>query len=283
LNKNKTILIIDGTNLIHRNYYVHSYRKTKSGIATGGLYGTIRSLKSYINRFDPSQIYIAFDKSEHTFRKEVYPKYKANRKDIDSDLLSQFALLEKYCDLTNIPFIQLDMYEADDIIASLSLHAKQYGLNPYVISGDKDLLQLMNKDVKIVYLSNSGPITYSKEMFIEEYQIYPEQFIDYKALVGDPVDNISGIPGIGMKIAANLLTKFKNLDGIYKNIDRIKGKRQENLLKYRDKVYLFKELLTLKPNLDLDYKKYFIEDVKAGFNLKNRDVQKFLQELELKI
>ena len=281
-NKDNIILIIDGTNLIHRNYYVHSYSKTKSGIHTGGIYGTIRSLKSYINNYNPIQLYIAFDKSEHTFRNEIYPEYKMNRRDSDPKLLNQFPILEEYCRLANIPFIEMDLYEADDIIGSLSLHAKEYNLHPYVISGDKDLLQLMDKGIDIIYLSNHGPVIYTEDKFIEEYDIKPNQFIEYKALVGDPSDNIPGIPMVGKKTAAKLLGEYGTLKGIYENVDNIKGKLKERILEHKEDVFLFRELLTIRCDLNLNYDDSFMRYIEEGFDLDNRRAKEFLNELEIR-
>ena len=279
--KENVILVVDGTNLIYRNYFVHSYRKTKSGIHTGGLYGTIRSLQSYINTFNPKQVYICFDKSEYTFRSKMYPDYKMNRVDTDVELLNQFSMLREYCNLVNLPFIEIDLFEADDIIGSLSCNAEKYNLHPYVVSGDKDLLQLIHKGIDVMYLSNKGPIIYNENYFEEEYNIKIEQFIDYKALVGDPSDNIPGIPGIGKKTAAKLLGLYNTLDGIYENIDDLKGKQKQAIMDNKDKVFLFKELLTIKCNMDLNYNDYFGRYIDEGFNLDNDLVNEFLKELEI--
>lgn len=279
--KDNIILVIDGTNLIYRNYFVHSYRKTKLGVHTGGLYGTIRSLKSYINNFNPKQVFIAFDKSEYTFRNKIYPDYKKGRSEPELELLKQFSMLEKYCKLVNIPFIEIDLYEADDIIGSLSCNAKRYNLHPYAISGDRDLLQLIDKGIDVVYLSNNGPVIYSEEKFIEKYNINPNQYIEYKALVGDPSDNIPGIPGVGKKTANKLLGEYNTLEGIYKNIDNLKGKRKENILENKDKVFLYKEILNIKCDLKLDYDDYFIKYIKEGFDLDSRKAKDYLEKLEI--
>lgn len=281
--KDNVILLVDGTNLIYRNYFVHSYRKTKSGIHTGGLYGTIRSLQSYINTFNPKQVYICFDKSEYTFRSKMYPDYKMNRVDTDIELLNQFSMLREYCNLVNLPFIEIDLFEADDIIGSLSSHAKNYNLHPYVVSGDKDLLQLIHKGIDVMYLSNKGPIIYNENQFEEEYNIKIQQFIDYKALVGDPSDNIPGIPGIGKKTAAKLLVLYNTLEGIYENIDDLKGKQKQAIIDNKENVFLFKQLLTIDCNMDLDYDDYFGRYINEGFNLANDLGNAFLKGLEIKI
>ena len=279
--KDNNILVVDGTNLIFRNYFVHSYRETKAGINTGGLYGTIRSLKSYINNFQPKQVFICFDKSEYTFRSKMYPEYKGGRKKTDIELKNQFPMLKEYCRLTNMPFIEMDMYEADDLIGSLCCNAGGYGLNPYAVTGDRDILQLIEKGIDVLYLSNNGPIVFDEDMFIEEYKIRADQFGDYKAMVGDPSDNIPGIPGVGKKTAAKLLDLYDDLDGIYRNIDELKGKQKENILENKDKVYLFKEILDIKCDMDLDYELYFKDYIEDGFDLSNDVALKYLESLEI--
>lgn len=281
--KNNVILVVDGTNLIYRNYYAHSYRKTKSGIHTGGLYGTIRSLQTYINNFNPKQVFIAFDKSEYTFRSEMYPEYKMNRVEPDLELLDQFQMLREYCKLVNMPFIEIDLYEADDIIGSLSCNAKDYNLHPYAVSGDRDLLQLIDKGIDVLYLSNKGPVIFGESEFVEEYNINPSQFIEYKALVGDPSDNIPGIPGIGKKTAAKLLGLYHTLEGIYENIEGLKGKQKQIIIDNKDSVFHFKELVTIKCDMNLDYDDYFGRYIEEGFELDNDIAKEFLNKLEINI
>lgn len=279
--KDNIVLLVDGTNLIHRNYYGHSYKRTKLGIHTGGIYGTIRSLQSYVNKYNPKQIYICFDKSEYTFRSKIYPNYKMNRKEIDEELLDQFLMLKEYCRLVNFPFIEIDLYEADDIIGSLACNAKDYNLDPFVVSGDKDLLQLIHKGIDILHLSNKGIIRYSEERFIKEYHIKPQQFGDYKALVGDPSDNIPGIPGVGKKTAAKLLNNYGSLEEIYESIDDLKGKQKETILDNRDNVFLYRQILAIDCNMDLDYEDYFKRYIEEGYNLENPSLKEFFKELEL--
>lgn len=275
------ILIIDGTNLIYRNYFVHSYRKTKSGVHTGGLYGTIRSIQSYINTFNPKQVYVCFDKSEYTFRSKMYPDYKMNRVETDKELLDQFVMLKEYCNLVNFPFIEIDLFEADDIIGSLACRAKEFNLHPYIVSGDRDLLQLIHKGIDVMYLSNKGPIIYSENQFEEEYNIKIGQYIEYKALVGDPSDNIPGIPGIGKKSAAKLLGLYNSLDGIYENIEELKGKQKQTVIDNNDKVYLYKELLTIKCDMELDFEDYFTRFVEEGYNVNSESAKEYLKEIEI--
>ncbi len=190
-------------------------------------------------------------------------------------------MLKEYCKLVNMPFIEMDMYEADDIIGSLCCNSDKYNLNSYAVTGDKDILQLIHKGIDILHLSNNGPVSYGANELWNEYSISPDQFIDYKALVGDPSDNIPGVPGIGKKTAAKLLRLYGSLDGIYENIEELKGKQKENVVENKDNAYLFKEILTIKCNMDLDYDDYFGRYVEEGFDLNNVKVQEFLKALEI--
>lgn len=279
--KSKNILVVDGTNLIYRNYFVHTYRKTREGVHTGGLYGTIRSLQSYINNFNPEQVFFCFDKSNKTFRNEIYKDYKGTRKKTEIELRNQFPMVREYCKLVNIPFIEMDMYEADDLIGSLCCNANNYGLNPYAVTGDRDIMQLIDKGIDVLYLSNNGPIIYGEEEFRDDYNINSSQFVDYKALVGDPSDNIPGVPGVGKKTAAKLLGEYKSLNGIYENTDKLKGKLRERVVENEKNAYLFREILDIKCDLDLDYDDYFTRYIEEGFRLDDIKAQEYLRELEI--
>lgn len=261
------ILVIDGTNLIHRNYYVFKNMINKKGINIGALYGTIRSLKKYIYMFNPKQIFICFDKGRKTFRHKFYPEYKRGRKETDIDLKNQFGLFEEFCNLANIPFVKKDLYEADDLVGSLSYNSVKYNLIPYAISGDKDIFQLLDKDINIYYLSSKGNRIYEKQDFIKEFRIKPSQYVDYKAVVGDTSNGIPGIRGIGKKTAEKLFNSYENLNDIYKNIESLNKKQKEKILEDKEDVFLYQKIIPIKYNIELDYDKYFIEKIKEGFDL----------------
>ena len=190
-------------------------------------------------------------------------------------------MLKEYCKLVNMPFIEEDLFEADDIIGSLCCNSSKHGLHSYAVTGDKDILQLIHRGIDILYLSNKGPINYGENELYIEYNICPDQYLDYKSLVGDPSDNIPGIPGIGKKTAGKLLGLYGSLDGIYENIHRLKGKQKENLDDNKDKVYMYKDILTIKCDMELDYDKYFKEDIEEGFDLENSQAKEFLKTLEI--
>lgn len=276
-----SVFVIDGTNLIHRNYYVFQNVKNKNGIHTGGLYGTVRSLRSYVDNFKPKQMIICFDKGKETFRHQLYPDYKGTRKKTDRELKNQFALFEEFCRLVNLPFIEMDLYEADDLIGSLCCNSKEYGLKSYAVTGDKDIFQLIDNEIEVLYLSHKGPVIYGKEEFVSEYGIQPSQFIDYKALVGDASDNIPGVPGVGKKTAEKLLKSYGSLDEIYNNVDKLKGKQKERILENKNNAYLSKKLSIIECDIDLDYDRYFIGYVSEGYNLENSKVTTYLNSLGL--
>lgn len=280
--KQNAVLIVDGTNLMHRHFYSKPDLAASDGTPTGALYGTVKMLKSYAVQFKPLQIFICCDKRRKNFRNQIFPDYKANRKPTDERLKSQFALLRKFCFLARLPYIEADEYEADDLIGSLSTHAFEYGFTPYAVSGDRDIFQLIDKQVDVIYLSNKGPVLYDAKKLEETYGLKPWQYLDFKALQGDKGDNIPGIPGVGEKTAVKLLNDFKNLDGIYENIDQLKGKLKEKVAENKDIVYKAKELVTIRCDMDLDYNSYFEIDIEEGYDFDNAEVKQFLNRLDIK-
>lgn len=281
--KEDAVLVIDGTNLMHRHFYAKPDLASSDGTPTGAIYGTIKMLKGYARDLQPLQMYICFDKHRKTFRNQIFPDYKGNRKPTDERLKQQFSLFQEFCSLANLPFIEMDGYEADDLIGSLSVKAKEYGLQPYAVSGDKDIYQLIAKDVEVIYVSNKGSILFDAVKLAEKYDgLKPEQFIDFKALQGDTGDNVPGIPCIGEKTAIKLLNLYGSLDGIYENLDQLKGKQKENVANNRDVVYRAKELVTIQCNMDLDYNNYFENEIEAGYDFENEKVKRFLYRLDIK-
>jgi len=281
--KENAVFVIDGTNLMHRHFYAKPDLTSSDGTPTGAIYGTIKMLKRYAKDFKPQQMYVCFDKHKKCFRNRIYPEYKGNRKPTDERLKKQFSLFQEFCSLANIPFVEIDGYEADDLIGSLSIKAKEYGFCPYVVSGDKDLYQLINKNIEIIYLSNKGPILFNADKFSEQYDgLKPEQFLDFKALQGDGGDNIPGVPGIGEKTAIKLLKSFGSLDGIYDNLGQLKGKQKENLESSKDIAYRARELATIKCDIDMDYNDFFENSIEESYDFENSEVHNFLNRLDIK-
>lgn len=280
--KENSVLLIDAMNLIHRSYYAYPRLTSKGGKPTGAFFGFVKYLKSLQEKFNPKHIIVCSDAHRKSFRTDMYAEYKGTRSEIDDELRTQFAYMEKYLRLCNCKFIKKDNYEADDLIGTLAKKAKDYNYFAYIVSGDRDLFQLIDDNIHQVYLSTKGMQIYDRERVIERYNgITPEQMIDFKALCGDTSDNIPGVKGVGEKTAITLLNKYGDLDNIYENINEIKGKRQQNLINDKDKAYLSKELATICTEIDIDLDDLFECD--KCFSLCTKEAYDYLQSLDIRI
>ncbi|QUH22194.1 5'-3' exonuclease [Alkaliphilus sp. B6464] len=280
---NKTVLIIDGTNIMHRNHFAYPEALTDGkGNRTGAIFGTIKHLKKFADELKPIQMYICTDISRNTFRTDIYSEYKATRGETDPALKAQMPLLEEFCEYANIPYLKMQGFEADDLIGSLAKNTAKFGFNPVVISGDKDVFQLIDEDINVMYVSQKGLVKYDLEQLKEKYSgLTPEQFLELKALMGDKSDNIPGVPNVGEKTGIKLLKEFGSIDEIYNRIDELKGKQRERLIENRDIAYLSKKLATIVTDLDLDYNNYFEVLTEIDFSFNNNEVQEFFKRLNI--
>lgn len=280
--REKNVLLIDAMNLIHRSYYAYPRLTTKDGIPTGAFFGFVKYLKSLEEKFKPDHMIVCSDAHRKSFRTDMYPEYKGNRSETDDELRTQFGFMEEYLKLCNAKFIKMDNYEADDLIGTLAKKANEHGYFAYVVSGDRDLFQLIDDNIHQVYLSTKGMQVYDKDALKERYDgLSPEQIVDLKAMSGDQSDNIPGIKGIGEKTAIPLLNEFGSLDGIYENIDKIKGKKQEKFINDKDQAYLSRELAKIHTSVDIDAKGLFTRD--EHFSLCTNHSYDYLQELNIKV
>lgn len=278
--RNNNVLIIDAMNLIHRSYYAYPRLTTKDGVATGGFFGFVKYLKSLTDKFKPKHIIVCSDAHRRNFRNDIYADYKGTRKETDDDLRVQFPFMERYLSLCNAKFIKKDNYEADDLIGTLAIKAKEYGFVPYIVSGDKDLFQMIDEDIHQVYISTKGTEIYDIERLSERYEgLKPSQIIDLKALSGDVSDNIPGVKGIGDKTAIKLLNDYDDLDGVYANIGELKGKRKENLINDKDNAYMSKRLATICCDVEIDIEELFTID--KHFSLCTQNSYDYLQSLNI--
>ena len=220
----KRIVIIDGNSLINRAYYAMQRPMiTKEGIYTQGLYGFINMLTKIRGDYVPDYIVVAWDRKAPTFRHEEYKEYKAGRKKMPPELAMEIPLMKDILTAMRIANLEIDGFEADDIIGTVARIAEDEGLEPLIITGDKDALQLAT-DVTQVLITKKGISEfdlYDREKMIERYQLTPEQFIDLKGLMGDQSDNIPGIPGVGEKTGIKLLTQFGSVANLLANTDQI--------------------------------------------------------------
>ena len=251
----KKILVIDGNSIINRAFYGVRPLSTKSGKPTNAIFGMINIISRQLNSVKPDYAAVAFDLKIPTFRHKMYEGYKQGRHPTPEDLLMQFDDAKECLSLMGLKILELPGYEADDIqgtIASMAHSAKEE-CEAYILSGDRDLLQLIDDKITVLLASNSDTSPVREPEFYEKYGISPKAFVDMKALMGDSSDNIPGVAGVGEKTAGNLIRLFGSLDGIYKNIDSSdisKGVR-EKLIRDKDNAYLSKTLAKIETNAPL--------------------------------
>ncbi|MEO1958998.1 MAG: DNA polymerase I [Nautiliaceae bacterium] len=243
-----TLTLIDTFGFLFKNYYAleKANLKNKEGFPTGMLTGFMNFIASLGKEFPTDYIAFAID-SEHSFRKELYKNYKANRKEVPDALKLQLPIAIDLIEKMGFKMIKIDGFESDDIIASLAKKASQKGIKVKIISSDKDMYQLLDENISIYDPSKKKEIT-TKECF-EKFGVYPQNFVDFQALVGDSSDNVPGVKGIGVKTAAKLINEYKTLENIYSNIDKIKGALQKKLIEGKESAFLSRELVRLKTDL----------------------------------
>ena len=274
------IILVDGNNLLFRSFYATAYQgvimKNSKGFPTNALYGFINMMNKIIQEEKPSYIMVAFDKGK-TFRHDKYDEYKAGRSEMPDELRLQFPKAKEILDAQGIKHFEIDNYEADDIIGTLSLEVEHRDdFVATIVSSDKDLLQLISDKVDVKLLKQSGHIMMTKSEFIKTYQVPPIRMIDLKALMGDSSDHIPGVKGIGEKTAINLLSKFQSLDNLYLHIDEVSGKTREKLENDKKNAYMSYDLATIYREVPLDFT---IEDCKyTGEN--SEKFTELLQEFE---
>ncbi|MCS7151739.1 MAG: DNA polymerase I [Endomicrobia bacterium] len=276
MEKNK-IFLVDGNAYIHRAFHAIPLLTTSSGLPINATYGFVRMIFKTLKNFKPLYFCICLDSDKPTFRHKMYKEYKGTRKELDENIKIQFPIVNEFIQLSGIPYLRYDGYEADDIICSL-VHKFKKDYEIVIISGDKDILQLV--DENIVVYNEHKDIWYRVKDVEEKYGVKPSVLGDYFALIGDKVDNIAGIPGIGPKTAAELLNKFATIDGIYENLDSIKPELKEKFLKYKDELYRSMQLVKL--NAEIEYvENVKIDDLKM-LELNVPQIKQFLIKYEMK-
>lgn len=252
----KRIALIDGNSLINRAYYaMRNPMITKDGIYTHGIFGFINMMDKIIRDYGPEYMAIAFDMKAPTFRHEQYDEYKAGRRKMPPELAMEIPILKDILDAMNIRRVELEGYEADDIIGTLAKMSEDSGLETFVFTGDKDQLQLATEATKIVYTKRgvSDFDIFDHDSFCEAYGFTPLQFIDYKGLAGDSSDNIPGIPGVGGKTATKLIQQFGSVEDIIASVDDIKpAGLQAKVRDNAQQAMMSKRLATIMTQVPLD-------------------------------
>ena len=259
----KKIILVDGNNLMFRSYYATAYTgnfmKNSKGDPTNALYGFVSMINKIIEEEKPEYMVVAFDIGKN-FRHEKYEQYKAGRIETPEELKVQMPRAKVLLDAMGIKHIEVENYEADDIIGTISKMAyddKEF--DALIVSSDKDLLQLINEEVEVKLLKTKGYIRYNPDSFEADYGIKPIRMIDLKALMGDPSDNVPGVKGIGEKTALKLLQEYGTLENIYENINRIKGALHDKLVNDKENAFFSKDICTICLEVPIKEK---LEDLK---------------------
>ncbi|MGH1467620.1 MAG: DNA polymerase I [Bdellovibrionales bacterium] len=270
----KKLYLVDVSSMFFRAFFAIRELRNSEGLPTNALYGFLSMTIKLLKDFEPSHMVYCRDRKEPSFRKELDPRYKANRSDMPEDLALQMPYIEKLTSVLGIPQIDMKGYEADDVIGSLSHWGTANDFEVVIVSGDKDFAQLINKDVVMFDPMKSKTMDVSAVK--ERWGVTPEQFIDYLAIVGDSSDNIPGVRGIGPKGAEKLLNDFNDLDGVYENLDKTKGATLKKLTESKDEAYLSKKLVSIVTDLDLLKEK----DEALLTEINQADLEELFTELE---
>lgn len=275
----KKILLIDGSSLIFRAFYAIRNLTTKDGVFVNGVYGFLNMYYKALELINPTHIFVAFDKGSKTFRHNEFADYKGTRDNAPNEITYQFGILKDLLSSMNVNYLELDEYEADDIIGTIAKLAQKEGFEVDIFTGDRDYLQLVDDNI-LVYLTKKG-ISEIKlmntESILEEYDLSPKQLIDVKALQGDSSDNIPGVKGVGEKTALKLIQEYGNLENLYENIDNLKGKLKENLVNEKYKAYLSRYLgeIFLRVPIERNIEDFEIKDVNYNEYLKKLEKLEF--------
>lgn len=249
------LIILDGHSLMNRAFYALPPLTNAEGLHTNALYGFTGMLFKMKEEIKPDYIVCTFDRKAPTFRHEEYKEYKAGRKKMPSELGEQFPVLKDLLKLLAIDVFEIDGFEADDLIGTLSKFAESKDIEVYIVTGDRDALQLASDNIKVVITKKgmSEKEIYDYNRMVEEFGVTPTQFIDVKGLMGDSSDNIPGVPGIGEKTAYKLIQQYGSVENVLKNIDNIAGaKVKQNLMEYSEQAIFSKKLATIITNVPID-------------------------------
>lgn len=277
------LVLIDGNSLSFRAFYALPLLSNKAGIHTNAIYGFAMLLEKILKEEQPNHFLVAFDAGKTTFRHEKYSEYKGGRQSTPPELSEQFPYIRQLLDAYHIKYYELENYEADDIIGTLSKQAEASGIETIIITGDRDLTQLATDHVTIYYTKKGVTDVdhYTPEFIAEKYNgLLPKQIIDMKGLMGDTSDNIPGVAGVGEKTAIKLLNQFHSVEGVYNHLDEVSGKKlKENLENSKADAFMSKDLATI--NCDSPIKVNLKDTIMGDLN-DNKDKIELFQKLEFK-
>ena len=276
------LLILDSNALLNRAFYAIPELTTSEGIHTNAVYGFVNMLFKMKEELKPDYIVAAFDKKGPTFRHKEYEDYKAGRKKMPSELAEQFPIIKELLGLLSITKYELEGFEADDIIGSLAKYAEKNNIEVFIVTGDRDALQLASENINVVITKKgvTETATYNYKSFVDEFGVTPTQFIDVKGLMGDKSDNIPGVPGVGEKTAYKLIQTYGSIEEVLNNIDNISGKKlKENLETYREQAIFSKKLATIVTEVPIDFD---LDEIKSQESYDKEGLKKLLLKLQMK-
>ena len=243
------LLLVDGSAYLHRSYHVHTNLTDRQGRPTGAIFGAVNTLQRQLRLTAPDYVAVVMDAPGKNFRHDLYPEYKANRKPMEEDLRSQIEPLHQIIEAQGLPLLVVPGVEADDVIGTLARQGEADGMEVAVLSSDKDMAQLVTDHVTLLDIDRP-PMDAARVM--EKFEVRPDQFIDFLTLAGDAVDNVPGVPGVGPKTAAKWLRQHDSLNELVEHADAIGGKSGESLRDTLDKLPLYRELVTIRLDVELD-------------------------------
>ena len=276
------LLILDSNSLMNRAFYAIPPLTTTEGIHTNAVYGFTNMLFKMKEEIKPDYIVAAFDRKAPTFRHKEYEDYKAGRKKMPPELGEQFPIMKEVLRLLAVNIYEIDGFEADDIIGTLAKFAEKNNIEVFIVTGDRDALQLASKNIKVVITKKGVTETavYDEKAFIDEYGVTPTQYIDVKGLMGDKSDNIPGVPGVGEKTAFKLIATYGSMEGVLSNIDEISGKKlKENLETYSEQAIFSKKLATIMTEVPIEFD---LDDIKSQENYNREELKKMFFKLQMK-
>ncbi|MGE5544904.1 MAG: DNA polymerase I, partial [Bacillota bacterium] len=277
--KEELLVLIDGNSLVYRAFFALPLLRTKKGVFTNAIYGFLTMLFKVIKDYNPAYLVVAFDKSRVTLRTDEFAEYKAHRQPTPPELREQFSILKEILKCLDITYMEIEGYEADDLIGTLSVRTWEKGVPCLIVTGDQDALQLAKRGVDILLTRKGISETekYTDELVMEKWEVYPQRLVDVKGLMGDASDNIPGVPGIGKKTAIKLIKDFGSLEELYRRIEEVTPERIRKLLvEHREQAFLSRTLGTIVTDLDIPC---HLEDFRYDHPQKSRLLELY-QELE---
>ncbi len=244
------LVLVDGSGYIFRAFHGLPMMNRPDGTPINAVFGFTKMLLKLKADLNPSHIIVIFDAGRVTFRNDIYPEYKANRSEPPEELVPQFALVRQAAEAIGLPVLEMPGFEADDLIASYARQAEKAGMSCLIVSSDKDLMQLVRGNITMLDPMKNRPI--GREEVIEKFGVTPDKVVDVQALAGDSTDNVPGVPGIGIKTAAELINQFGDLDSLLAAAETIKQpKRRENLIQFAEQARISRQLVYLKDDVDV--------------------------------